>query len=235
MLERERWFQDKLFDTLDKLVKDKRFAGLELDVGTEFHIRRRRADIVVLKKPDNILILVIVTKRKTERAGHWKAEEKFNPYGRFVVGHALSYSALAKDEYGLPVTPLFATASRDALVLFGSVDNPWGFLNKKAIEDGDYEHALEPDAYMRLIHRHYILYEKNPLREEFLEHLLDMVSGLWQGKVLPEDVRKPLGNWLINHLRSFVGLLSYYVMPYATNWLKTRSFLMTWIAWLGSF
>ncbi len=211
MFERERRFQDKLFHILAKLVKDKRFAGLELDVETEFPIGdSKRADIVVLKKPDNIPILVIETKRKTERAGYWKAEERFNPYGRYVVGQALGYAARAKDRYGLPTTPLFATANSRVLVLFSSVNNPWDFLDKKAVEAGDYENALKPSAYNRLIHEHRILAEKNPLREEFLEHLLDTVSRLWQGKVLPKDVRRPLGDWLINHLRSFVDMLSYY-------------------------
>ncbi|MEM3825744.1 MAG: hypothetical protein QXG27_06365, partial [Candidatus Bathyarchaeia archaeon] len=212
MLKRERKFQDELFFVLAKLVKDKRFAGLELDVVTGFPIHRKEADIVVLKKPDNVPVLIIETKRKIERVGHWKVEERFDPYGRPVVGQALSYSALAKDEHGLPATPLFATANRDALVLFGPLDNPWDFLNKEFVDAGDYEFALEPDAYMRFIHGHYLLDEKHPLREEFLEHLLDVVCRLWQREVLPEKVRRPFGDWLIGSLRYFVdSLSSYYV------------------------
>ena len=38
------------------------------------------------------------------------------------------------EEYGLPATPLFATANWDALVLFGPVDNPWDFLNKEFVD-----------------------------------------------------------------------------------------------------
>lgn len=212
MLKRERKFQDELFLMLAGLVKDKRFAGMELDVATGFPIRRKEADVVVLKKPDNIPVLIIETKRKIERVGHWKVEERFDPYGRPVVGQALSYSALAMDEHGLPVAPLFATANRDALVLFGPVDKPWDFLNRDHVDAGDYESAIEPDAYMHFIHDHYLLDEKRPVREEFLEHLLDVVCRIWQREVLPEKVRRPFGDWLIGSLRYFVdSLSSYYV------------------------
>jgi len=224
MFKRERKFQDELFFALAKLVKEKRFAGMELDVVTGFPIRRKEADIAVLKKPDNVPVLIIETKRKIERVGHWKVEERFDPYGRPVIGQALSYSALAREEYGLPATPLFATANRDALVLFSPVDNPWDLLNKDAVDAGDYEFALEPDAYMRFIHEYYLLDEKKPVRDEFLEHLLDVVCRLWQREVLPEKVRRPFGDWLIGRLRYFVdSLSSYYVNDTLLNRMSEDS------------
>jgi methylase of polypeptide subunit release factors len=211
LFERERAFQNELFLALKKAVSDKRFAGLELDVESGFRIGRKEADIVVYKKPDNIPELIIETKRKSERAG-WKVVYKFDPYGPPVVGQALSYAALALSEYGLPVTPLFATANWDALVLFGPLDNPWNYLDKDAVESGDYEAALKLDAYMRLVHNHYILDEKRPAREEFLEHLLDVVCRIWQREVSPEKIRRSIGDWLLGSLRYFVdSLSSYYV------------------------
>ncbi|MEM1582845.1 MAG: N-6 DNA methylase [Candidatus Bathyarchaeia archaeon] len=212
MLKRERPFQNELFTILKRIVSDKRFAGLELDVESGFPIGRREADIVVYRKLDNVPVLIIETKRKIERTGHWKVEEKFDPYGRPVIGQALSYAALAKSEFNLPVTPLFATANWDALVLFGPVDKPWDYLDKESVESGDYEFALKPDAYIRLIHTHYILDEKRPAREEFLEHLLDVACRIWQREVLPEKVRRTVGDWLLGSLRYFVdSLSSYYV------------------------
>ena len=212
MLRRERFFQNELFSLLSRLVEGKRFAGLELGVETDFPLDRRQADIVVYRKPDNTPVLIIETKRKIERVGRWKTEERFDPYGRPVVGQALVYAALAKDQFGLPVTPLFATANRDALVLFGPLDNPWDFLDKDAAVSADYELALRPDAYMRFVHEHYILDEKQPAREEFLEHLLDVVCRIWQREVSPQQVRRSVGDWLLGSLRYFVdSLSSYYV------------------------
>jgi len=205
---RERWVQDEFYRIIANITKDRRFAGKKLKVVTEYPVGKRRADVVILKEPEEIPILVIETKSKVERRGRWKVKEKFDPYGKHVIAQALSYAALIKELHNLPVTPLFATANRDVLVLFGPIDDPWKFLNKKAVDDGDYENALKPDDYVHLIHDYYIFDERNPVREDFLERLLDIVAKLWQREVAPEQIRKPFGEWLIGKLRYFVDYLS---------------------------
>jgi hypothetical protein len=95
-----------------------------------------------LKKPDDIPILIIETKRKVERKGYYKAEKLLRPYGAAVVGQALSYAALAKEKYGLPATPAFATANRDEIVLFSPVRDPRKYLNWEAVEKGDYPNTF---------------------------------------------------------------------------------------------
>jgi type I restriction-modification system DNA methylase subunit len=219
MYGRERPLQDELYRLLSDIVKNKRFAGLTLSVQTEFPIDNRRADVVVLKEPENIPILVIETKRKVERRGYYRREERFDPYGRAVIGQALSYAALIKDKYNLPMTPAFATANRDVIVVFSPVGDPGRYLNWEAVETGDYENALDPSAYVSLIHKHFLLDEKNPLREELLQHILDRVAGIWQREVLPEAVRKRPGDWLLGKLRYFVDTLSRY---YVTDVLRAR-------------
>jgi type I restriction-modification system DNA methylase subunit len=219
MYGRERPLQDELYRLLADIAEDKRFAGLTLSVQTEFPIDRRRADVVVLKKPDEIPILVIETKRKVERRGYYRREERFDPYGRAVVGQALSYAALVKEKYNLPATPAFATANREVIVVFSPVVDPRKYLNWKAVEEGDYENALDPSAYVSLIHEHYLLDEKNPLREELLQYILDQVARIWQREVLPEAVRKRPGDWLLGKLRYFVDTLSRY---YVTDVLRAR-------------
>jgi hypothetical protein len=47
-----------------EVVEGKLFAGLTLGVRTELPVDSRQSDIVVLKKPDDMPILVIETKRK---------------------------------------------------------------------------------------------------------------------------------------------------------------------------
>jgi type I restriction-modification system DNA methylase subunit len=212
MYGRERPLQDELYRLLAIITRNKRFAGLTLTVQTEFPIDTRRTDVAVLKEPEGIPILIIETKRKVERRGYYKREERFDPYGRAVLGQALSYAALMKEKYNLQVTPAFATANRDAIVLFSPVREPRKYLNWEAVEAGDYENVLEPAAYVSLIHEYYLFDEKNPLREELLQYILDQVARIWQREVLPEAVRKKPGAWLLGKLRYFVDSLSrYYV------------------------
>jgi hypothetical protein len=68
--------------------------------------------------------------------GHYRREERFDPYGKAAIGQALSYAALAKDKYGLPASPAFATANRDVIVLFSPVRDPRRYLNWEAVEEG---------------------------------------------------------------------------------------------------
>ena len=219
MYRRERPLQDELYRLIANIVRNKRFAGLTLSVQTEFFIDNRRVDIAVLKDPEGVPILIIETKRKVERRGYSKREERFDPYGRAVLGQALSYAALIKEKYSLPATPAFATANRDAIVLFSPVREPRNYLNWEAVEVGEYESALDPRAYVSLIHEHYLLDEKNPLREELLQYVLDQVARIWQREVSPEAVRKKPGDWLLGKLRYFVDSLSRY---YVEDMLRAR-------------
>jgi type I restriction-modification system DNA methylase subunit len=219
VFERERPFQNELYRLISNVVKDRRFAGLMLSVQTDFPVDDRFADVVVLKEPEEIPILIVETKRKIERKGYYRKEELFDPYGRAVIGQGLSYAALVKEAYNLPATPAFATANRDVIVLFSPVKDPRKYLNWEAVEKGEYEQVLEPSTYVSLIHEHYLLDDKNPLREELLQHILDQVSRIWQREVLPEAIRKRPGDWLIGKLKYFVDSLSRY---YVEDVLHTR-------------
>jgi type I restriction-modification system DNA methylase subunit len=219
VFERERPFQNELYRLISNVVKDRRFAGLMLSVQTDFPVDYRFADVVVLKEPEEIPILIVETKRKIERKGYYRKEELFDPYGHAVIGQALSYAALVKEAYNLPATPAFATANRDVIVLFSPVKDPRKYLNWEAVEKGEYEQVLEPGTYVSLIHEHYLLDDKNPLREELLQHILDQVSRIWQREVLPEAIRKRPGDWLIGKLKYFVDSLSRY---YVEDVLHTR-------------
>jgi type I restriction-modification system DNA methylase subunit len=219
MPERERPLQDELYRLIANLASSRRFAGLTLSVQTELPIDARRADVVVLKKPEDIPILIIETKRKVERKSYYRIEGRFDPYGRAAIGQALSYAALVKEKYDLPASPAFATANRDVIVLFSPVRDPRKYLNWAAVEEGDYERALEQSAYVSLIHEHYLLDDRNPLREELIQYVLDQVARIWQQEVLPEAVRKRPGDWLLGKLRYFVDSLSRY---YVEDVLRAR-------------
>jgi len=208
--ERERWFQNELYRIIVDATRDKRYAGLVLGVATDFPVDRRSADVVVFKEPEGIPVLVVETKRKIERRYWYKREFRFDPFGTAVIGQALSYAALIKEKYNLPVTPLFATANRDVVVLFSPVENPWDYLDREAVEEGDYERALKQGAWLPLSHEHYLLHDKRPLREELIQHILDLSAKIWKREVAPERFRRPIRELLIDKLRYFVDSLSLY-------------------------
>lgn len=221
----EKMFQFEFAKLLSEICEAHKFSGLRLKVLVgQPRVDNREPDIVVVKKPEEIPVLVIETKRKIERDRR-VAKEKFSPHSPPVIGQALSYATLMKEMYRMPATPLFATANLDALVLFGPVDSPWKYLDKQSVKEGDYEKALKPGAFLRLIKEHYIFDDVNPLREELAVNLLDIVTRIWLKEVAITDVRKPLGWWIIDQLRYFVDSLSrYYVVEILRSRLRDPKF-----------
>jgi type I restriction-modification system DNA methylase subunit len=206
---REVKFQVELWSLLRNICLRGPIGGIELEVTMEEPvIDARRPDIVVSKKPEHIPILIIETKKK----GKKYAGFKFTPYDPSVVAQAFSYAALAKGAFNLPLTPLFATANPDVVMLLGPVEDPWQFLNRKAVQDVDYENALSPGAYTKLIAKYYIFDESNPLREELAFQILDTAVKLWRKEVEVSTIRKEIGLWFIDNLRYFVEYMNnYYV------------------------
>ena len=201
----EKMFQFEFAKLLSRLCESHKFSGLRLKVLVgQPRVDNREPDIVVVKKPEEIPILVIETKRKLKKMGR----TEFSPHSPPVIAQALSYAALMKETYRMPATSLFATANPDTLVLFGPVDSPWKYLDKQSVKEGDYENALKPGAFLRLIKEHYILDDVNPLREELAINLLDIAARIWLKEVAITDVRKPIHWWIIDQLRYFVDSLS---------------------------
>jgi type I restriction-modification system DNA methylase subunit len=210
-MEREASFQSELWAVLKKICSRGPIGGLNLKVTLgEPAFDGRPPDIVVMKESDGLPILIIETKRKS--IGRYPNQYKFTPYDPSVIGQALSYAALAKENFRLPATPLFATSNPDVLVLFSPVEKPWEFLDKGAVLKRDYERALETGAYMKLIKEHYLFDDKNPLREEVAFRVLDTAVKIWLKEVDIKSVKKEIGFWLIDRLRYFVEYMdSYYV------------------------
>ena len=209
--EPEARFQSELWRILREICSRGPVGGLSLRVTVEEPaFDGRSPDIVVAREHDGLPILIIETKRKSR--GRYPYPYKFTPYDPSVIGQALSYAALAKEAFKLPATPLFATSNPDVLVLFGPVDDPWRYLNREAVIKADYERALEPGAFMKLISKHYIFDDRNPLKEEVAFRVLDTAVKIWLKEVEILKIRKEIGFWLIDQLRYFVDYMdSYYV------------------------
>jgi len=205
---REARFQSELWELLRKICSAPT-GGLNLKVTLgEPAFDGRTPDIVVMKEPDELPILIIETKRKS--SGPYRAAYRFTPYDRSVIGQALSYATLAKENFKLPATPLFATSNPDVIVLFGPVEKPWEYLNRDAVLNRDYERALEPGAYIKLVKEHFIFDERNPLKEEVAFRVLDTAVKIWLKEVDVSSVKREIGFWLIDRLRYFVEYMDNY-------------------------
>ncbi|RZN60102.1 MAG: hypothetical protein DSO07_08310, partial [Thermoproteota archaeon] len=90
------------------------------------------------------------------------------------------------------------------------VDDPWSFLDRDAVSRSDYSSAMSPQAFMRLVSKHYVFDEEGPLREELAFKLLDTSVKLWLKEVEVLKVRKEIGFWLIDQLRYFVDFMDRY-------------------------
>jgi type I restriction-modification system DNA methylase subunit len=200
-------FSLDLRDLLESICSRGPIGGLKLKVLMgEPKLDGKTPDIVVVRELDGVPVLIIETKRKTEKG----FSREFSPYSPSVIAQALSYAALAKDNFNIPATPLFATANPDVIVLFGPVDDPWSFLDRDAVSRSDYSSALSPQAYMRLASKYYVFDEEGPLREELAFKLLDTSVKLWLKEVEVQKVRKEIGFWLIDQLRYFVDFMDRY-------------------------
>jgi len=148
-------------------------------------------DSVVLKGkiPDIVIVderdlpqLIIETKRKIEGK---PGEELLNPLGPAPIAQAVCYAALAVEEYGLDRSPLFATANRDALILFKGIDK--GDLGK-IVDTGvclepkrsseDWVKALMPGGLEILLKNYIVDSIEHPLKNESLKKLFEYI-GKW--------------------------------------------------------
>lgn len=216
---REINVQDELTYIIRDLVSKFKFNGLELEVEREFEINRKRADIVVLLKPQRIPILVIETKRKYVERGTFKVDRRIDPFSKAVIGQALCYATLIKKRYNLPTTPFFATANPEKLVLFSPIEEPENYVDLKKCEEGDYEGALMPGAYADIINK-YSLYMVRTFKKEDVQKLLEDVIKVWKKIVPLKELKWPLGHWLIEHFRiQFIDYLSTY---FVTDYLKYK-------------
>ncbi len=138
-------------------------------------------DIVVVDSK-GIPRLVIEVKRKVEGRA---LEELLNPLGPIPIAQAICYAALAAREYGLEKTPLFATANRDAIILFKGINRT--VLDKIVDVDvcleskrsyRDWVKALKPSG-LEILFKDYIVDRiEHPLSDYSLKKLLEYV-GKW--------------------------------------------------------
>lgn len=212
-MDREAEFTAQLWRALEQYLRTYAVGGRKL-------VAKEPNSVVIGGKVPDIVVtddkglpqLIIETKREVEGAPR---EELLNPLGPAPIAQAVCYASLALEEYGLKRTPLFATANRDALILFKGIDR--GDLDKvvdvKACLEPkrrpeDWVKALRPGGLEILLESYIIDRVEHPLKGESLEKLFEYV-----GKWLTEAPISPAAFYriFVSQLRGYIEGLHEYV------------------------
>jgi type I restriction-modification system DNA methylase subunit len=202
---REAALQDRIVDIIGSLASKYKFNGLEFSkVERDYPIDGKKPDIVLFRKPDDAPFLIIETKRKYTHG----SRSSFQPLSTAAVGQAIGYVAVYASSTlagAAGTIPFFATADPREIAIFRTPEDVMSFVDIKAVEGRDYERAIKPGKYTKLINECLLFYGRIDLSEQFFTKVLDTLakdySGLIKGKIRP-------GWAVINLLRSFVERVS---------------------------
>ena len=213
IMSREAEFATQLWHKLTQYLKKYTVNGHKL-IAKEpdsLAFRGKIPDIVVVDA-QNIPQLIIETKKKVEGK---PMEELLNPLGPTPIAQAVCYAVLAMLEYELDITPLFATANRDALILFRGisrddvgkiVDIDACLASKRSPED--WIRALKPGGLDLLLREYIIDRIEYPLRDESLKRLFEYVGKWLIKQPIPPAVFYRV---FVSQLRSLIENLHEYI------------------------
>jgi len=212
-MSREAEFTTLLWDRLKHYLKTYTVNGHKLIAKEPNSVTfRGKVPDIVIADTKGIPQLIIETKRKIEGK---PAEELLNPLGPAPIAQAVCYAALAIEEYRLSRSPLFATANRDALILFKGIDrndldkivNVEVCLEPKKTPE-DWIKALMPGGLEILLKNYIIDRVEYSLKDESLKKLFEYV-GKWlvQTPIPPTVFYKVF----VSQLRSSIENLHEYI------------------------
>lgn len=169
--------QDKLRDYLSRYS----VAGKKLKVVFGTVSYNGKIPDIVIADEKGVPVLIIETKRKSEGKS---AEDIINPFRPAPIAQALCYATLALENHKLSKTPLFATANKDVMYVFKSIerDQLEKFVDidkcrEKHASPDDWRKVLKHDAYKILITGGYLLdVLKKPLSDDAIKKLFDILA-----------------------------------------------------------
>jgi len=212
-MNREVEFAAELWDYLKRYLEKYTINGhkLRAEPPSSVVLKGKVPDIVVVDSR-GLPQLIIETKRKAEGK---PSEELLNPLSPAPIAQAVCYAALAVEEYNLSRSPMFATANRDALILFKGINrdeldkivNTRVCLEPKRAPE-DWAKALMPGGLEALLKDYIIDRIEHPLKDESLKKLFEYV-GKWlvQTPISPATFYKVF----VSQLRSSIENLHEYV------------------------
>jgi type I restriction-modification system DNA methylase subunit len=180
-LSKELPFMSQLWEKLRDYLNIYSVAGKRLEVKPLGSVSYdgKIPDIVIADEK-GAPVLIIETKRKSEGR---PAEDIINPFRRAPVAQALCYAALALESLGLIKTPLFATANKDVMYVFNSIERDQlekfvdiNACRERHVSPDDWVKALKPGAYSTLITNYLLDALEKPLSDDSIKKLFDKLA-----------------------------------------------------------
>jgi len=216
-LSKELPFTSQLWEKLRDYLSKYSVAGKRLEVKPLGAVSYdgKIPDIVITDEK-GIPVLIIETKRKGEGK---PAEDIINPFRHTPIAQALCYAALALENLGLSKTPLFATANKDVMYVFNSIerDQLQKFVDINAcrerhVSPDDWGKVLKPGAYSTLITGYLLTVLEKPLSDDSIKKLFDILAERIREAPLSPISPAQLYRVLIDQLRHEIeGLHDEYV------------------------
>jgi len=171
---------------------------------------------IVIADEKSAPVLIIETKRKSEGR---PAEDIINPFRPAPIAQALCYAALALESLGLSKTPLFATANKDVMYVFNSIERDQlerfvdiNACRERHVSPDDWVKALKPGAYSTLITSYLLDTLEKPLSDDSIKKLFDKLAEWIKRAPIPPIPPAQLYKVLIDQLRHEIeGLHDEYV------------------------
>jgi type I restriction-modification system DNA methylase subunit len=187
-LEKELPFTSELWKKLGEYLDKHAIGGHRLIIKPLGSVSyyNKTPDIVITDEV-GIPLLIVETKKKVEGG----QEDLYDPFGSAPIAQVLCYAVLALQYYNLERTPLFATATRDVLVLFKSIERgeleklvDIDYCYKKHRSPEDWVRAFKCGAYVELLKNYVIDRFEKPLSDDTVKRLFDCVGRWIRGETL---------------------------------------------------
>ncbi|MCL7390207.1 MAG: N-6 DNA methylase, partial [Thaumarchaeota archaeon] len=178
---------------------------------------------IVIADEKGVPVLIIETKRKSEGK---PAEEIINPFRPAPIAQALCYATLALEDLKLNKTPLFATANKDVMYIFNSIERDQlekfvdiNACREKHASPDDWAKALKPGAHSALITSRLLTVLEKPLSDDSIKRLIDILAERVKEAPIPSIPPAQLYRVLIDQLRQEIEKLH---DEYVEDAVKTR-------------
>ena len=225
-MSKELPFTSQLWEKLGNYLSKYSVAGKKLEVkplgATSYD--GKIPDIVITDEK-GIPVLIIETKRKGEGK---PAEDIINPFRHAPIAQALCYATLALENRGLSKTPLFATANKDVMYVFNSIERNQlqkfvdiNACRERHVSPDDWGKALKPGAYSTLITGSLLTVLEKPLSDDSIKKLFDILAERIREAPLSPISPAQLYRVLIDQLRHEIESLH---DEYVEDAVKTKIF-----------
>jgi type I restriction-modification system DNA methylase subunit len=224
VLSKELPFMSQLWEKLRDYLNKYSVAGKRLEAKPLGAVSYddKIPDIVIADEK-GIPVLIIETKRKSEGK---PAEDIINPFRPVPIAQALCYATLALEDLKLNKTPLFATANKDVMYIFNSIERDQlekfvdiNACREKHASPDDWAKALKPGAHSALITSRLLAVLEKPLSDDSIKRLIDILAERVKEAPIPPIPPAQLYRVLIDQLRQEIEKLH---DEYVEDAVKTR-------------